>query len=184
MTPTMTTAEKNARFAAMSPAEKRVAIAHDVIEQLRLEKIYATQGTYLNAPAGNAVLESNAAETFGSAACQACAIGSLLACAIGAQDSVTLSDVNAIVGLRSIEMAGSDAFRYLERYFDKEQMVMIETAFEGDLISDDVFEISRQSEHECVDFHDYYRDEDGVDETRLLTAIMQNIINNNGTFVP
>lgn len=102
----------NQKFQTMSPAEKRVALAKDVLLQIDLDIMEPSKGVYAVAAIDG--VPSHADEPFDS--CQVCALGALWmahtmpetarACVLGSEDMATaLSDVFPYAQLRLIECA-------------------------------------------------------------------------------
>lgn len=141
----------------------RVAIAKDVITQVKAKQYIATQGTYLSAeplPNGQMyrydvpVTKENvdAIEH-----CKVCAIGSAVLSGIRLFNEIKF-------GVRTTECpdATYSVYKAVDTWFERTQAVMMEDAFEdGDF-----------------GFNKYETAED------RLIAIFQNIIDHEGTFVP
>lgn len=187
----------NAAFDAMTPEQKRVAIARDVLEWLRIGKIVPEPGTYLTVhnTAGQRVDIGMDPGPINGHKCTACALGAIFACATERTD-LTIGGVNR---------AGNwpDAARaQLGPYFDLDQLKLIESAFEdyGGFYLDGTprgredhqmayravrFGVKVGDAHPC--FEGRYVDRSMRRQRspdRILRAIMQNIIDNNGTFIP
>lgn len=162
---------KNEQFAAMTPAEKRVALAQDVIMQLNAELIIAEQGTYLS------LHEEN------SLKCDACALGSLFICSVTKPELAL--DIDVVVDMSDRESMQD----HLGGIFDPAQLDMIETAFEMDsymkypkgLDVDDESAVTAFNDliNKTIEFGRKYV----YDKARLI-AIMENVVANKGTFVP
>jgi len=153
--------DRNRRFNEMSPERKRVAIARDTIESLRLKKVVAKRGVYLDWTS-----MENGDKLPKNYKCQACALGSMFVGLTTRVKDVSVKDANG--GIRA------DITDGLSNYFDNEQLDLIEDAFEtgyGCVADDDC---STQQK-----FGAQFKTED-----ERLVAIMQNIINNNGEFKP
>ncbi len=177
------TEEQNAAFAAMSPADQRVQIAKDVIQQLEAGKLRATKGVYLESiitmetdlPEGvedSGYLyvsqkdgETEMADIFGiMKRCQVCALGGLFVCAVERFDKLKIKefaylpndpgDVACIGGSQAKMQA------YLgSNSFDIDQLFAIENAFEGTRFSKEA-------------------------APQRMIQIMENVIRNKGTFQP
>ncbi len=140
------TEAQNAAFAAMSPREKGVQIAQDVIGQLKLGRIQAERGVYLEGVStekGQIFVSAQAdgakelSEVFGGmTVCHACAIGSLFVCAVERLDKLRVSDfvwLNYDPTEPCSLTGGQSRMRdYLGCSFDTSQLQDIENAFEGD----------------------------------------------------
>lgn len=164
----------NRRFMKMSKPRRRVAIARDVIAQLATGKLVATSGIYVESPNlktydSNVELQSLLLPP--TVSCDVCGIGSLFVCGIQRANKFTTGDAKADDGSGAV--SGRIAFKYLERFFDRSQLQLIEATFEG------------WGSSQCVSFHDSVRIvDDGEADKARLRLIMENIIANKGTFVP
>lgn len=186
--------DRNYRFRKLSPEKKRVRVAKDVIDQLQAGTLLAGHHGYLNLgdvrnhwpPAdlphkfrdlAKGVLymyreraDVNLTEVFDEVKCTVCGIGACFVAAVRRNDQVTVGD---------LVHWGNDGFmrEYLSAWFSREQLAMIEAAFEKSLN----FNLSgnRQRREQAVKFGLRFDD-----PTERLIAIMQNIIDNGGTFVP
>ena len=67
---------------------------------------------------------------------------------------------------------------YLEKFFDKNQLAMMETAFEGK------FNNSILNSKDWESCNDFNRKNYHLDDTERLEAIIKNAISNRGTFIP
>lgn len=164
---------KNKIFAKLSPADKRVAIATDVILQLRAGKFDAQQGVYvsLDRELTKRELKKDASEVFTNKSCTVCGIGGLFVSAVCNADNLPVSQIE-LYNETEASVEGESAYDYLVQFFDEEQLKAIETAFEqrDDFGADD---------YEAMWFAD-----DVEDDNDRLRLIMENIIVNNGTFIP
>lgn len=190
----------NERFAAMTPVEKRVQIAKDVIAALDSNGIVAQKGTYgdfvpverrgsyldmefatdayyaardeyWKGDAQDAILE-------GSISCNVCAIGAVFTCAVARMDKLTLKD---------LEIAPrSSMLEYVSEFFDKLQLELMECAFE---LNTDQVRYDHDDDdllRKAVDFG-YAANIATATMTRAearMRAIMENIIANGGEFRP
>lgn len=131
----------NKQFAALSPAQKRVAIAHDVLEWLKLNKLQARFGTYLALfktpeapPQGYWDLEKSAQwrdergfdvereqPVVNGGSCHACALGSVFAAA-AERGCFALNNLEGAVN--------NEAHKRLRPFFSPKQLNLIECAFE------------------------------------------------------
>lgn len=187
--------EKNEAFAKLSAEEKRVAIAKDVFGFIAARKIVATPGVYFAAELPGGLAESSQACKLVAAveSCQVCALGAVFMAAVDNANEVTLSDLGFEDGQFEVEFDYFAMRDYLRRFFGSEQLLVIETAFEGrdvhmSLDGDKASaamgmfqwntcdkEICKAYDHdECSSTPAIYR----------MEAIMRNIIANNGEFIP
>jgi hypothetical protein len=188
-------ARANKAFEALSPAEKRISIARDVIAQLATKRLVATSGLWLagkdesnlfneNQVEKNLELQEVLAKT---KECTGCALGGMFMCAVKQADKLKLDELECVKEFKIeqkrkpecaelgrdglIEMV--DAFRYLRRFFSKSQLEMIETAFEQN---------AGACHAEGTGAGDFAVNvKEPSDRMRL---IMENVIVNKGRFVP
>lgn len=178
----------NREFRAMPKYKKRMTIAADVLQQVKLKRFIPKQRVYLELRDEEAkdrfrAVRHGAAETeecatlnnvLGGSSCEVCGIGSLFVAA--AERTKACVD----------DMAGADDDNFmrnlLKDYFDMDQLLLIEAAFEGQYIDADDYE-SYEVEQEDID--------EALDFTRSATTanarlerIMKNIVENRGTFIP
>lgn len=164
---------------SLSPAQARVVIAKDVLAATRAKKFIPTNGTYcaigkIDVKVGKGLRPALKKMKD----CRVCALGAMFIAKVARFNDFTVS-ANDISGLpwdsEDFETSRDAITDTLGRYFDSEQMTLIENAFES-----------------CG----YYADDDGSRSRALkfccqlktakerLTCIMRNIIINKGTFVP
>lgn len=185
------TAKDNLAFAKLPKAQKRVAIARDVIAQVKLGMIDVQQGKYL----GDVVkVEDDNGNVVGVEKCTACALGSLFACAVN-KPALKL-DLDDALPAYGYSGADDDSMReQLGDVFSEDQLRLIESAFEmddflegddskyQDVIEDDGTwtgeTVFKGRLKKAVDFGERY-----TSDKRRLIAIMENVIENNGTFRP
>jgi len=174
--------KENKAFWKKGKKAQRVAIAKDVLLLLGEEKINP-RSTYLDVPysAADFVNEANAkyfAECdvdlgdeldagvlISQASCAVCGIGSLFVAAVRKNNKMTIND------FLDVEHHGNtreDQADYLEKWFDNEQLDLIEEFFEHD--------------------GGYHKDKCPMlatnDKNQRLRMIMENIISNDGKFDP
>lgn len=171
-------ARRERAFKKMSTAEQRVTIAKDVIEALKLKKITARQGQWLNLKTRKREVLKMKSDTqlrdvivAQKTSCTACALGAVFTCAVMRQDAITIDGMrNEYTG--ALFFGDEDITRYLSPFFSQEQLEMIETAFEkgrGRFGYDDASQ----------NFGCKYK----TPEERMI-AIMKNIIAHKGDFTP
>lgn len=205
---------RNKLFAAADAAGKRVLIAQDVINQIKFGKLRPTQGAWvrtedyiegvdkvLGAPArsdqfnARSVREDFLAGVVGT--CECCALGAMfMGCTLNNNKTTAadLQEVEYSLGdyVESRETAGPVA-NGLNKFFSLAQLTMIEQAFE---CGEGAFEINLHRDPDTGMRLDFER-APTAKEARLLAwgdkypvarkrlvAIMKNIVDNNGTFVP
>lgn len=157
--------EENDEFVAMTPAQKRVRIAKDVLGWMKVGRLVAKVGIYIDLFKEDG--RSSYSRSVNGYECHACALGSVFAVAVerGAAKSP--------VGLMSLDQESMHA--RLAEFFDRHQLLMIEDAFESRVDS-----CNQRATDFCVDIPKYI---DGNPRLRM-ERIMRNIIANDGTFVP
>ncbi len=173
---------RNKVFNRATLAEKRVLIAKDVLEQLKLKVIVAESGVYFksrqiedltdfsfrrNGEETQANYEKGLREAVLSGEvnrCRACAKGSLLLSCVLYRNQVKLGDaMDALDG--RMPTAG------LNRIFTEAQLDLMEDVFEDNLCDDEKALYPKLAKMARI----------GSDRRRL-TAIMRNVIKNKGTF--
>jgi hypothetical protein len=159
----------NAIFALLTPAEKRVFIARDVLKWLELGKLKALKGHYLEFDAA-----TSAKDLAGDATCEACALGAVFACAAVRVDTINLQDDYGGLPL-PYEMRGA-----LGGFFDDNELMNIENAFEGENINQrHAFSDRKAYSAAARTFNAGIRN-----ANKRMERIMKNIIRNKGTFKP
>lgn len=183
---------KTENFNKLPRAHKRVLIAKDVIKQLNTEKLIAHLGFYIS----NEIFElldynheADVKKKYSKIkSCEVCALGACLLSATKFGNQLKLGDLKDV-----LLKENQNADKLLASIFSKNQMLMIETAFEGSnglKYAHDVLGESLDKEQiiKCVNFrYSYVKDDNFISEEnrkQLLIAIMQNIIKNKGTFKP
>lgn len=173
---------RNALFAAATPAEKRAMIAQDVIDQLNAGKYTAEGGTWAFIDTGSKELaaEQQVCDLIAdkNTECTCCALGALMLSEISINDKLTVEAADEEFWNNSLAIGIREEGDRLRDYFSDDQIRLIEIAFELGC-----GEFSPQGDSEgdeaAVMFGEQYEEE----SDRLL-AIMNNIIKNNGTFIP
>lgn len=184
---------KSKPFSRLSAAAKRIAIAKDILKQIKAERYTIESGTWLNIDPiklgeqsntetqavlmQRALLGGKQTVTMDAppATCTCCAVGAACASAIRLfnQDSISGSPQEGY------ELNGYDeGMSILRKYFPEEQVDLMEAAFEMRTDSDHE-DASESSLDKAVCFGKNF----GNDEKRL-EAICKNIIKNKGTFKP
>ena len=127
--------KKNEEFTHLSPKEKMVMIAKDVLEQLETKRLKALSNHYLGIPqasrkkvgkgiASNTQLRDLYAKM---PTCYACAIGACFVSGIKIFDSFTYADSGYVLDPHNIVMRD-----YLRRFLTLQELADIETIFEKD----------------------------------------------------
>ncbi len=214
--------EANIDLDSLSPAEKRVAIAQDVIKQIDGSKIIPKNNTWLHASEGQLITGEDVVNDRGLKEvlcemvkpCQACQLGALIFSTVRLLNKVSVREALGIRnydpklnwhnnGTRSLSFSDMDS--YLQKYFDTNQLEMMEFCFENgrgsnpeSKFEDDIIEklqkLNAPFLGEAYEADDYDEDDDYEldrihlrpveDPEGLMRAICQNIIDNKGEFVP
>jgi hypothetical protein len=166
-------------FDKLSPEEKRVTIAKDVLARVKKSIIKPTQGLFLDWSVDNDDKPSLVnKENLNNFVCEACAKGALFASFIGLANDYEET-------ICSNNMADNSEHQKLLELFSLEQLALIEAVFEGYFhieVFDEEYEAKVESKI------DYLRRElilkfDGTRDELIVKFICNNIIDNNGTFV-
>lgn len=170
--------KRNAEFRAMPDDRKRVVIAQDVLAQIEMKRLVPTYGTYLTVPSecerkfGEYEFdELQLNDALSGTSCQVCGIGSIFVAAIDRANGCTVGEMTS---------ASDDEFmrEYLSNWFSAEQLDLIETAFEGRVVSENV------NHHDKKVMRALRFTQDVVRPATRLRKIMDNILKNQGEFVP
>lgn len=179
-------AQKNKAFAKLPRNEQRIAIAKDVIAQIRAKKFVAAS-TYFQLGRSDAACDpystpeydlsdnvnSDLSECVAKEGCTVCGIGSLFASAVLNNDKLKVKKVSYLDeftwedDIVSLNIERDDEVHYLRKWFDADQLDLIERYFERNYRS---WTISSP-----------ILDED--DASKRLIMIMKNIVAN-GKFDP
>jgi hypothetical protein len=178
--------KSNAKFEKMTPSQKRVQIAKDVIAQLDAKRLYAKQGVYVQGKGGannitvggEGFWDDDTQETevrdLLAPKCEVCAKGGLFVAAVDRFNKLKFRDELCPIGAYN---RCSDPVEYLSRFFGEQQLELIEYAFEkggaGDVNYDDKKTVAAER------FGKMFTSADA-----RMRAIMKNIVKNNGTFEP
>lgn len=167
----------NKEFDKMTPAEKRVQIARDVLAQLASKRLVAASGLWLSGKGAeplfsNTQLDKNdelQAVLSKKKQCTGCALGGMFMCAVERADKLKLKDLSEdSQEARHIE--NEDVFEYMGKYFSRDQLNAIEAAFE-------------QGQGASDDYKAGMWLEDIDDASLRMRLIMENIVANKGKFV-
>lgn len=149
-------------------AQMRVAIATDVIASIEARKVNVAKGYYLLVQDGadGYCRVEDVPKLIDGKTCQVCALGASFLASIGKSTTGTIpaveffSDADDDYSL----LEEADMRDHLRQFFDDDQLIAIEDAFEG-------WQYQRWFESH-------------PDAADRLMAIMKNVIANDGTFVP
>lgn len=174
----------NNKFKSLTKQGQRIAIARDVLFQIKVKKYGVTAGTYVYFNDEiDGYSEADVQKNFDKFTCNCCALGACILSLTKFNDKFTFSDISS---------ERIDIWNELAKFFPKTQLVLIEYAFEGWSSYDsngvavmrlDVDATTQKMYNalgKCKSFYEKYAD---FSEDRFV-AIMKNIIKNNGTFKP
>lgn len=170
----------NAKFKKLNKTEQRIAIAKDVIAQLKAEKFLAKSTYFGWGKAYDSYCDTSDAEEanldlsecVSQVQCSVCGIGSLFVSAARKADALPLKKFLPDAGDRRFES------KYLDKWFDSAQLDLVEAYYEQDPrlnAENDPFSSFHYSRSPI------YRESNS---TKRLTMIMENIVSNNGKFQP
>lgn len=174
---------RNAAFEKLTPAQKRVVIAKDVIARLNAKTFIAGNG-YLHRKDQKHLVketmsrETQFAEVVRDVTCTGCALAGMMVCLVDRADKLKIRDLPSARFDGSVINAVIDG-DYMSKYFPARQLANIESAFErremcgGNLTTSHVIG-SLASIH--------FSSEDDPD--KRMRKIMKNIIRNKGNFHP
>ncbi len=170
--------KRNAQFKDATKSERRVLIAKDVIQLIKDRKITLEPGVWVDtySTVGDAYDKSLQQEFLaGNVECNCCGIGAMmLSCTLFKNKTKVGDDILGDVG-RYYD-SGDKFMNGFRELFSKTQVRLIELAFEQ---GTGWYCDENTAERKAVAFGEKYWD----DEDRL-TAIMTNIIKNDGKFIP
>lgn len=184
-------AKRNRAFAAADPAGKRVLIAKDVIAQIRAKRFKAKSNRWVtllekdNTPIDPHALEHDLGgdaplrELFLKQtipACDCCALGAMFMSCTLYNNKTTIDNFNHELAWFE-ELVETRRFSNgLTSFFSSSQLELIEAAFEGNL---GAFTAPANKLDAVESWFAWF-----PNPKQRMLKIMQNIIDNNGTFVP
>lgn len=150
----------------MTKTEKRVAIAKDVIKQIKIGKVIP-HGFYMCIP--NAIDDNIADALNAGNSCEVCALGAMFA----------VKAMNHGTSLEVYECNWMSMTEELSAFFSYKQMAMIESAYE-------LNQMQRTTKVSSTDIQASIKfgRKSPEDRQNRMLRIMRNIIRNDGTFVP
>lgn len=192
--------KSNNDFEKMTAKEKRVTIARDVLMQIQSKRLIPKSGVWLLGVVDGVfekdielqkVLE-NVKE------CEGCALGGMFMCTVERANKLKISQLEDTYincdqnhknfgEITANEVSQNDIYNYMKRFFSKTQLDLIETTFE---LTNGGAEVSESVQKLATDFWADFcvseNKEDGciLDPEDRMRLIMENIVANNGTFVP
>ena len=176
-----TVKKKAIPFEELSKPEQRVAIAKDVIKHLNTGKIKATVGTYFEnsfidkhlykLSDENKNVELQTLLEKDDVKCKVCALGGMFVVDV-------LNNDHLLVGKKERDIDSYLERKRLKKYFSTSQLSLIENSFEKMNIVDPTSN-NWSVNYDGVEFGKKFKSP----KDRLI-AIMQNVIDNKGTFIP
>lgn len=181
--------KSNTRFQNATKAEKRVLIAKDVLARLETGQYKAKAGTYWRTRGvetrkliwGAENVEGFSRNTEGLQSyivngdikCTCCALGGMITSCIAKENDFFLADANF---LSEVGFSGTNVRKRLLRFFSEKQLCQIESYFEG-YCNSDIYGEKRDERAVAFNY-------DNPNDKARLVKIMQNIVDNKGTFKP
>lgn len=185
----------NLAFEKMSPAEKRVQIARDCLQQLASKRLVATQGSWLTGVNDISLFSNKDVKKdlelqqvlLKQKKCEACALGGMFMCAVERADKLKLSKIVSTKGFyysdsdqyENCSIEQSDVFSYMRKFFSKDQLELIEFTFEH---GNGACYLNNDKASAAIEFS--YKANLSGDSQTLMKLIMENIVVNKGTFKP
>lgn len=176
-------------FESLPPADKRIQIAKDVLDRLDTHRLNAQRGNFVYTDDffvkdGEVEVRDKLAK---KASCTVCALGSLFVCAVDRADALKIKDLKKFTTAGAyLDISGEDVDTYLSRFFERDQIALMEIAFErgggyfgGNNVQTPV--LDKEAFRRAVGFADLVYNESF--EGRLR-RIMNNLIDNDGVFIP
>jgi len=162
--------------------KKRVAIAKDVLKHLDAQRIEADKGRYFVPETQHIYAGKQLKDVLPKIKhCKVCALGSMFYSYVSKYNNYIIPKY----GVRGVNNQ-ADKMRDLMDMFTRQQLNLIETAFERRVIEIDERSVSKTVLYRAMDFGERKGiggwDDDRDDRT--LRAIMDNVIKNKGTFRP
>jgi hypothetical protein len=162
-------------------AAMRVAIAKDAIEQIKAGRLIPQSGVYLRVEGKSFYRvdpRMQIKELVAGTRCTVCALGAVFIAAVDKRNAIAVREIVEGDGCTSWTFRN-----YLQNLFSREQLCLIEMAFEQNDSPGDFGEfgvvVGRDEVLDC------WRWVDEVPESRdRLTAILENVVRNDGTFKP
>lgn len=178
---------RNKLFRAANDAEKRVLIAKDILSMMKSKKIVAATGKWVHIDENleyEASLQTCLLDN--KLTCQCCALGSIMVSLVAFKNNITGEDYyHDYLDYIGIHQGKKDKLG-IKTLFGEEQLQLIEVAYEqgsGCFAYNNREKIipSKLNIEEYNQAARFGKNKD--DNKKRLIEIMQNIIDNNGTFV-
>jgi len=178
------------KFSKLSPEKKRIAVAKDVLDRIELKQLKPNNGIFCRINKDPLESSYSLKEKLQNTKtkCEVCAKGGLFLSYIGIVNEyeVYTDSIHNGENLYSREM------KILSKIFKPKQLSLIETAFEGTYYSDWNKKLTKKEITDCINFRGIKREDENRDyldnnyktSLNILTKICENIIKNNGDFIP
>lgn len=181
--------KKVIELSTLSEKQIRIMLAKDVIASLEAERLISRSGSWVRLETDRCDTDYFSSEIIADSdvelqelikdkRCEVCALGALFIEGIRRFDNFTVEDLSD-----GYSIDNDDIGIYLEGIFDEDQLMLIEVAYErghgGYNVRFDFHDDMLKQGERAVEFGLSIKD----DRERLI-AIMQNIIDNDGTFIP
>jgi hypothetical protein len=172
---------------AMAPEEVRKLIIQDALDALNSGLVRAEQGVYitLRFPFATPISDDQQLRDLLPKAkgCNVCAMGIAFLGALRLFDEFSVVRTGCWQGLnsRNLDVPRSSLLEYLGRFFDEQQLNLIEMVFEGRPVQEFQELFFDELRSDIATFHFEHGGKDHPD--KLLKNILQNMLDNNGTFV-
>lgn len=173
----------NSIFEAASPEEKRVMIAKDVLERIKLNMFHVKRGNFCTLYTDGLDIEVSK-ETLNETECRVCAKGGLFVAFVGRANNFNHKFDGHRIHPGFNNQSDNQAHTKLGELFSLRQLCLIEYVFEGSkyIYYDENVEYISFTDEEQTKIHKF-RDKFEFDAERILKAICRNIIRNNGEFI-
>jgi hypothetical protein len=162
--------KSNKAFHKMSKKQQRIAIAKDILIQIKKKTYVGYQGAYirglhsdLDSTELQECLLTDAPE------CRVCGLGSAFLSLSRLGNKVEIPD----------DTGSRDYYCTLDPIFGKKQRELIEATFEGWSLNSRYVDDHSAADYRHIKFHNKY-----LDDTERLAAIFRNVVKNDGTFKP
>lgn len=171
----------NAEFKKATKAQKRVMIAQDVLAQLKAKRYVAESGCWVRIHYNpTTVAETDSVQELfvekKIESCNVCALGGLFMSCTNFNNNTLLKDLDSVSEyLGSLVNEEEKLSNKLNKIFSTNQLKLIETYFEAN----DGFFLDYDEEDRAEAFYNKH-----PSDKKRLQLIMENIVENNGTFVP
>jgi hypothetical protein len=174
-------------FDKMTPEKQRMYIAQDVIDRIKFKQIKAYTNKFVRFYDSEIVCSTSLKDELKKDAylCEVCAKGGLFMSYVAINNNFNVGDLS-VKSAHNRDLLGvelkSKEMKLLLNIFDKQQLSLIETTFEGH-VYDWNLKLTEEEEEKCFAFRTKAMGS-SYNYEKLLLAICKNIITNKGTFKP